>query len=230
MEKNMKRLLAAAAVLALSSHAAFAGELTLFADSDFRGARVTLGRDAPDLNRAGFNDRVSSIVVRSGVWQVCEHAGYGGNCVEFGPGEYRNLPRFNDAISSVREVTRGGPGRDRRDERDGGWRGDDRGDDRRGDNLRGDRGNERGNERGNYRGAVQLFAGPRFEGQEIAVSGDARALDNFNDRTSSIVIHDGRWEFCDDINFRGQCVTYGPGRYPFIDQMSGRISSMRRVR
>jgi hypothetical protein len=229
MEKNMKRLFAAAAVLALCSHAAFAGELTLFADSDFRGARVTLGGDAPDLNRAGFNDRVSSIVVRSGVWLVCEHAGYGGNCVEFGPGEYRNLPRFNDTISSVREVTRGGPGRDRRDERDGGWRGGREGgwrdDERRGDGRDG-----RGDYRGGGGGGVQLFARPRFEGQDISLSGDARALDNFNDRTSSIIVHDGRWEFCDDANFRGQCVTYGPGRYPFIDQMGGRISSVRRVR
>lgn len=223
----MKRLFAAAAVLALCSHAALAGELTLFADSDFRGARVTLGRDAPDLNRAGFNDRVSSIVVRSGVWEVCEHAGYGGNCVEFGPGEYRSLPRFNDTISSVREVTRGGPGRDWRGERDGGWRGE-RDGGWRDDERRGDGRDYRGDYRGG--GTVQLFARPRFEGQEISLSGDARALSDFNDRTSSMIIHDGRWEFCDDINFRGQCITYGPGRYPFLDQMSGRISSMRRVR
>jgi len=213
----MKRLFAAAAaVLALSSHAASAGELTLFADNDFRGARVTLGHDEPNLNRAGFNDRVSSIVVRSGVWEICEHAGFRGNCVEFGPGEYRSLPRFNDAVSSVREVRRGGPGRDRdwRDDRDG--RDDRRGDDRRGDYRGG--------------GAVQLFAGPRFQGPEIALSGDTRMLNDFNDRTSSIIVREGRWEFCDDANFRGQCVIYGPGRYAFLEQMNGRISSMRRVR
>lgn len=220
----MKRLFAAAAaVLALSSHAASAGELTLFADSDFRGARVTLGRDEPDLNRAGFNDRVSSIVVRSGVWELCEHAGFRGNCVEFGPGEYRNLPRFNDAISSVREVRRGGAGRDRD------WR-DDR-DERRGDDRRGDyRGDYRGDDRDDRGGAVQLFAGPRFQGPDISLSGDARMLNDFNDRTSSIIVREGRWEFCDDANFRGQCVIYGPGRYAFLDQMNGRISSLRRVR
>jgi hypothetical protein len=227
MEKTMKRLFAAAAVLALCSHAAFAGELTLFADADFRGARVTIDRDAPDLNRIGFNDRVSSIVVRSGVWQVCEHAGFGGYCAEFGPGEYRNLPRFNDNISSVREVTRGG--RDYRDDRDGGWRGDRddrRGDDRRGDDRRGD-GRDYRDERG---GAVQLFAGPRFQGPEISLSGDARMLNDFNDRASSLIIREGRWEFCEHADFRGQCVVYGPGRYAFLDQMTGRISSMRRVR
>ncbi|WP_287815497.1 diaminobutyrate--2-oxoglutarate transaminase family protein, partial [Pseudomonas sp.] len=85
-------------------------------------------------------------------WQPGAHAGtFRGNCVEFGPGEYRNLPRFNDAISSVREVRRGGSGRDRdwRDDRD------DR-DDRRGDDRRGD---YRGDYRDDRRGAVQLFAG-----------------------------------------------------------------------
>jgi len=218
----MKRLFAAAAVLALCSHAAFAGEMTLFADADFRGARVTIDRDAPDLNRAGFNDRVSSIVVRSGVWQVCEHAGFGGYCAEFGPGEYRNLPRFNDNISSVREVSRGGRGgRDDRDGRDGGgWRGDrdDRGD------YRGDRGGD------DRRGAVQLFAGPRFQGPEFVLSGDARMLNDFNDRASSLIIRDGRWEFCEHADYRGQCVVYGPGRYASLDRMNGRISSMRRVR
>jgi hypothetical protein len=212
--ETMKRLFAAAAVLALCSHAAFAGELTLFADSDFRGARVTVQRDAPDLARIGLNDKVSSMIVRSGTWQVCEHAGFGGQCAEFGPGEYRSLPRFNDSISSVREVTRGGPGRDR----DGGW--DDRG---------GRRGDRRGDDRD---GAVQLFAGPRFQGPEVALSGDIRTLNDvgFNDRTNSLIVRDGRWEFCDNGDYRGQCAVYGPGRYPSLDQLNGRISSIRRVR
>jgi len=230
----MKRLFAAAALLALSAHAAFAGELTLFTDTDFRGARLTVERDAPDLNRIGFNDRASSIIVRSGVWQVCEHANFGGFCAEFGPGEYRSLPRFNDSISSVRELSRGGPGRDR----DGGWRGDDRrggdrGDDRRGDDR--DGGGWRGGDRRDddrRGGAVELFDRPRFEGAQVTLSGELRTLRDvgFNDRANSIIIHYGRWEFCDDADFRGQCTVYGPGRYAFLDRLGGRISSMRRVR
>ena len=107
----MKRLLAAAAVLATFTHAAFAGELTLFSDSNFRGQRVVLDRDAPNLADFGFNDRASSVVIRSGTWVLCEHANFGGRCAEFGPGEYRELPGFNDAISSARQVDRGGQGR-----------------------------------------------------------------------------------------------------------------------
>lgn len=222
----MKRLLAAAAILATFAHAAFAGEITLFADSDFRGARVTLDRDVYNLNEIGFNDRTSSVVVRSGVWQLCEHNDFGGYCAEFGPGEYRELPRLNDSISSVREISRGGRGYDRDDRRGGpGWRGEREGwrDERRGD-WRDDRG-ARGD-------AVQLFSGQGFEGPNVSVSGDFRSLNDvgFNDRASSIVIYEGRWEFCEHGDFRGQCIVLGPGRYPVLEGMNNRISSMRRVR
>jgi hypothetical protein len=219
----MKRLFAAAAVFAAFTQAAFAGEMTLFSDGGFRGNHVTLQRDAYDLAEFGFNDRASSLVVRSGVWQLCEHKDFGGYCAEFGPGEYRELPRFNDRISSARELSRG------RDERGGGWRGDreERRDER--DGRRGDWRDGRGHGGGE---AVQLFSGPRFEGPAIGISGDVRSLDNvgFNDRTVSIVINEGRWEFCEHGDFRGQCVVFGPGRYPFLEQMNNRISSMRRVR
>lgn len=210
----MKRLLAAAAVLATLSHAAFAGELTLFADSDFRGARVTLQGDARDLRQMNFNDRVSSLVVRSGTWELCQDSNFSGRCAQFGPGEYRVLPGFNDAVSSVREI-RG----------QGGWREgerDVRREERR-DEMRGDM----------HGGApVELFAGPRFEGPEVAVASDVRSMNDigFNDRAVSIIIREGRWEFCEHGDFRGQCVVYGPGRYPYLEGMNNRISSMRRVR
>jgi hypothetical protein len=224
----MKRLLAAAAVLATFAQAAFAGEITLFTDRDFRGGRVTVARDTFDLADIGFNDRASSLIVRSGVWQLCEHKDFGGHCAEFGPGEYRELPNFNDSISSAREVPRG-RGNDRDDRRGGpggpGWHGDR--DERRGDRYDGR--DERGGPRG---AAVQLFSGQRFEGANVGVSGDVRSLNDvgFNDRAGSIVILEGRWEFCEHGDFRGQCVVFGPGRYASLEGMNNRISSMRRVR
>jgi hypothetical protein len=223
----MKRLLAAAAVLATFTHAAFAGELTLFSDSNFRGQRVTIDRDAASLGDVNFNDRASSAVIRSGTWLLCEHANFGGRCAEFGPGEYREIPGFNDAVSSARQVDRdrGGRGHWRDQDRDddrGGWRGDDRGD-------RGDRGGWRGDRGGPD---VVMFAGPRFEGQQVELSQDVRALNDvgFNDRATSLVIREGRWEFCEHADFRGECVVLGPGRYDVLDRMNNRISSMRRVR
>jgi hypothetical protein len=235
----MKRLFAAAAVLAALTNTAFAGEITIFADSNFRGNHATLQRDARNLADYGFNDRVSSIAIRSGVWQLCEHANFGGRCAELGPGEYRNLPDMNDSISSIREVSRGGPrgGWDDRDDR-GPGRGDDRGPGR-GDDRGPGRGDDRGprggwDDRGGPRGddEVQLFSGPRFEGAQIGMSRDQHALNDvgFNDRAGSLIIREGRWEFCEHADFRGQCVVYGPGRYAFLDQMNNRISSMRRVR
>jgi len=227
----MKRLLAAAAVLATLTHTAFAGELTIFADSDFRGARVTLHGDARDLRQMNFNDRVSSLIVRSGTWELCQDSNFSGRCAQFGPGEYRVLPNFNDAVSSVREVRGQGGWRDGdRDARREEWRErerEERREDRRAEHGEGYRGDD---PRGGA--PVELFAGPRFEGPEVSVGSDVRSLDDigFNDRAVSIVIREGRWEFCEHGDFRGQCVVYGPGRYPFLEGMNNRISSMRRVR
>lgn len=232
----MKRLIAAAAVLASLAPAAFAGQLTLFADSDFRGNQVTLSNNITNLNDLGFNDRTSSIVVRSGTWQLCEHKDFGGYCSELRPGEYRTLSGLNDKISSVREVGYGERGRDAGDERRGeyGRRGERearRNDDRDG-HSGGDGGDYRG-DRGRQGGdAVQIFAGPRFEGQQFGLSGNLRTLDDvgFNDRAGSLIIREGSWELCEHADFRGQCVVYGPGRHPFLGEMNNRISSMRRVR
>jgi hypothetical protein len=225
----MKRLIAAAAVLASVTPVAFAGQLTLFADHDFRGNQVTLQGDAPNLRDVGFNDRASSVIVRSGTWQICEHKDFGGYCAELTPGEYRELPRFNDNISSIHEVRGGGR-----------WRDGDRGGDGYGrrDDYRGDDRHEQGGDyRGDYRGghggqAVQLFAGPRFEGQEIGLSRDLRTFNDigFNDRAGSLLIREGEWQFCEHADYRGQCIVLGPGRYAFLEQMNNRISSMRRIR
>lgn len=237
----MKRLLAAAAVLATLTHSAFAGELTLFADSDFRGARVTLQGDTRDLRQMNFNDRVSSVVVRSGTWELCEDSNFGGRCAQFGPGEYRVLPHFNDAISSVREVRGQGGWRDgdrearheewrerEREERHEAWREHER--EERREESQAQYGGDYGRPRDGAQ--VVLFAGPRFEGPEVAVGSDLRSLDDigFNDRAVSIIIREGQWEFCEHGDFRGQCIVYGPGRYPFLEGMNNRISSMRRVR
>jgi len=219
----MKRLLAAA-VLATFAHAAFAGELTLFSDSNFHGQRLVLDRDAPNLADFGFNDRASSVVVRSGTWVLCEHANFGGRCAEFGPGEYRELPGFNDAVSSARQVDRGGQGR---------WRDDDRGNGY-GNDRDHDRGGWQGRGQGGGRGGpdVVMFAGPGFQGQQVELSQDVRAMSDvgFNDRATSLIIREGRWEFCEHADFRGECIVLGPGRYDVLDRMNNRISSMRRVR
>jgi hypothetical protein len=53
----------------------------------------------------------------------------------------------------------------------------------------------------------------------------------FNDRAASAVIAHGMWELCADADFRGHCVTLGPGRYPDIASMGldRSLSSVREV-
>ena len=77
-----------------------------------------------------------------------------------------------------------------------------------------------------------MFAGPSFQGQQVELSQDVRAMSDvgFNDRATSLIIREGRWEFCEHADFRGECVVLGPGRYDVLDRMNNRISSMRRVR
>lgn len=54
----------------------------------------------------------------------------------------------------------------------------------------------------------------------------------FNDRASSVVVQDGRWEVCDDVGFQGRCVILRPGHYRSLRDidMNNRISSVRELR
>lgn len=53
----------------------------------------------------------------------------------------------------------------------------------------------------------------------------------FNDRASSVIVEHGKWEVCDDANFRGQCMVLHSGTYESLAAMgmNDRISSVRRV-
>lgn len=192
--------------------AASAGELTLFQDDSFRGRSVNVRNDVNDLSRLDFNDKTSSIVVRSGSWEVCKDSNFRNSCRVLQPGRYASLPGMNDSISSVREVRRGdnGPGRPEpgRPGHGGGGRPDNN-------------------------GAVLLFPDAGMRGQPVRLDNEVNDLNRyrFNDRAQSIVINYGRWEFCADANFRGRCVVMGPGSYNRIDGgLDRKISSIRRAR
>jgi hypothetical protein len=85
-----------------------AAQVRVFEDSNFRGRAFTVDRAMPDLSRAGFNDRASSVVVRSGSWQLCSDGRFGGRCVNLGPGRYPSLEAMgmNDRVSSIRPARR----------------------------------------------------------------------------------------------------------------------------
>ena len=41
-------------------------------------------------------------------------------------------------------------------------------------------------------------------------------VESLQAEATSAVIASGRWELCEDAEFRGRCVTLGPGKYPSL--------------
>ncbi|VXA92124.1 beta/gamma crystallin-related protein [Brevundimonas sp. G8] len=81
--------------------------ITVYENSNFRGASREFTSEDRNLGRTPFNDRISSLRVQ-GRWEVCTDAEFRGRCrvVE---GDVRNLSGgFNDSISSMRPVRGGG--------------------------------------------------------------------------------------------------------------------------
>jgi hypothetical protein len=188
-----------AAILAQAG--AHAGELTLYTHDNFNGREVTLRGTTANLSELGFNDRASSMVVRSGRWEVCVDADFGGGCNVVEPGEYPTLERLNDRISSAREL----------DRREGG---------RRGHEGRGRRGMIE----------LFTSPDLRGNSTRIVRDTDDFGQIGFNDRGYSMLVEEGSWQLCSDADYRGVCRVFEPGRYQDIGrELSGRVSSARLV-
>ncbi len=185
----------------------------VFTNPNFAGAAMTLDGDIDNLRNSGFNDRIQSMRVFGGNWEACEDRDFGGACMVFGPGDYRRLPpQLDRSISSLRRV--GEPS----------WSG-----------LVPNGGNyvvmDAG--AGRSRHPVWLYEHNNFNGRTVRATGDVGDLGptGLNDATSSIFISLGTWQFCEDSNYRGRCLTLGPGQYNEMPPgMNDNISSFRRVR
>jgi hypothetical protein len=80
---------------------------------------------------------------------------------------------------------------------------------------------------------ITLYSQAEFNGKQMNAQGTVPSVRvaGFNDQTSSIIVHSGRWEVCTDAGFQGHCAMLRPGEYPRLDpQFNDRISSMRPVR
>lgn len=176
-----------------------AAEIAFFEHDGFGGRTFVANQSVSNFSNVGYNDRVSSVIVRSGTWQLCSDAYFRGRCVTISAGRYPTLAAMglNDAVSSAREMD---------------WIGG-------------------GGSGGDGGGRVELFEGINFQFRSFAVTGMIRnfADAGYNDRASSMVVYEGVWEACADADFRGNCRTYGPGRYADLAEMNARISSMRPV-
>ena len=191
--KPQTLLRTAALVAAVLAGGAQAAEMTIYQGRDFRGPSYTLKGNA-NLADINFQDKVSSIVVRSGTWDVCTERDLAGQCATLYPGEYPVLNRrLNNQIESMRVLDR-----QALSQRDG----------------------------------VVIYSQPNFGGKSVDLKGDAATLTShgIQDQASSLKVRGGKWEFCTQPNFAGDCVTLAQGDYPSLEQrLNHRIESVREV-
>src|ERR1700687_3208741 len=80
---------------------------------------------------------------------------------------------------------------------------------------------------------VTFYSGEEFRGASFRADATIENFDplGFNDRASSAVVKQGRWEVCEDAGFRGRCTILSPGNYPSLAPMglNKRISSARPI-
>ncbi len=183
-------------------------QVTFYENDSFGGRSFTTESEIRNFQRAGFNDRASSVVVIGDRWEACEDVRYRGRCVILRPGRYASLGAMglNDRVSSVREI---------------------------GANIRIDERRYAPQPVAVIAPQVIFYENDGFGGRSFTSErqiGDFQRF-GFNDRASSVVVIGDRWEVCEDARFTGRCVVLRPGRYPSLAAMglNNRVSSVREV-
>lgn len=205
-----------AAMGCITAMGASAQEVELYDQAQFRGTRLKISADAPDVAAYGLGGRIGSVVVRSGQWEFCTAAQFGGACITVGPGRYGTLPpalagnlmsarRADVAAASATGVAAGAVTASPADHRR--WRG------------RGQEGAE----------SVVLYDSPDGGGRALTVNGamDSLEAQGFNDAAQSIWIRRGEWQLCEHNAYQGACLTLGPGRHNLNGNTGRRLSSIR---
>jgi hypothetical protein len=102
--------------LALLPGALAAATITVWEHENFGGASRVIESSVSQLDSAGWNDRISSLRIDSGQWEVCRDNDFR-NCRTFSGGEVAKLAStgWNDTISSLRPVGSGAAARDPQD-------------------------------------------------------------------------------------------------------------------
>lgn len=80
---------------------------------------------------------------------------------------------------------------------------------------------------------VTFYEHDGFQGRSFTTDRRVGDFDRFgfNDRASSVVVSNDRWEVCEDAGFNGRCVVLRPGSYSSLSAMglNDRVSSVRQV-
>ena len=91
--------------LLLAPATAGAASITVWEQSGFRGASTVVDDSVRRLSDFGWNDRISSLRIGAGVWELCREIDFR-DCQTFRSDEPElgRLRGWNDAISSLRRV------------------------------------------------------------------------------------------------------------------------------
>ncbi len=183
-------------MLLLLLNEAQAADLTLYDADDYQGRAVSVIIDQRQLGVLNFDDRASSAVVEKGNWILCTGEDYRDQCVTLQPGRYASLSALglDDAITSVRRQEQASIGE---------FRGAD-------EVLR---------SAGRDAASVVLYAGSEYSGGSRGIEAPQTDLESapFHGAAISAVIARGTWHLCSDADFKGPCVTLGPGKYPSLE-------------
>ena len=195
----MKRLLRyfVFGTAAFAAGAAMA-DVTFFETENFGGRQFTINQPVANFADSRVNDRVQSAIVDGGAWEICVDAEFRGDCRIFGPGRYPNLGGLGGRVSSAR------PSQEPRAE-------------------------PRDRMRGQASGGITFYETEDFGGRRFRINQPVAnfARSRLNDRAQSAIVDGGTWEICVNAEFRGDCLLFGPGRYPNLAGLGGRVSSAR---
>lgn len=82
-----------------------------------------------------------------------------------------------------------------------------------------------------HAGEVVLHKGQHFRDEALVLRDAAPSLVGlgFSNQVASIEVVSGRWEFCSEPHFRGNCRVLTRGRYPELDYTMDSVSSVREL-
>jgi uncharacterized protein YcfJ len=88
--------------------AAAPASITFYERENFHGQSFTTDKQVGNLERFGFNNRASSVVVTGDRWEVCDDVRFGGRCRVLRPGNYPSLSAMglDNRVTSVRDISR----------------------------------------------------------------------------------------------------------------------------
>ena len=186
------------AIAALAAGAATA-DVTFFESENFGGLRVTIDGPASSFRAMGFNDRAQSAIVDGTSWEVCVDDNFRGGCTVLAPGRYPTLGGLSDRISSARPIA---PPPAPLPPPTAALP---------------------------PSGGVTFYETEDFGGRQFTINQSLASFigSRFNDRARSAIVSGGPWEICVDVDFRGDCRIFVPGRYPDLGGLGGRVSSAR---